>query len=129
MGEGLSVPVTERVILRDVVSEIVPELHCVGRRDAGTVKAGDGVILRDFVRVTETVRERVILTERVKLPDTVGLIDRVKGILDAIGEPLLVSEFEPVRLSVTVELIDLVNGHVVGIGEGLRVTVFERVRL
>jgi len=63
IGEGLSVPVTDRVRLSDLVSEIVAEGVPVARRDAGTVGGG----------------ERLILRERVSVTDTVGLIDRVNG--------------------------------------------------
>ena len=63
IGEPLLVREFERVKLTDVVREMVPEGVPVGRSDGGIVTAGDGVIVRDFVRVT----------------DTVGLIDRVNG--------------------------------------------------
>ena len=79
--------------------------------------------------VTDTVRERVILTERVRVTDVVGLIERVNGWVVGIGEGLSVPVTDRVRLTVTVGLIDLVNGHVVGIGEGLLVREVDRVRV
>jgi len=63
IGEPLLVREFDRVKLTDPVRVIVPEGVPVGRRDGGIVTAGDGVIVRERVRVT----------------DVVGLIDRVNG--------------------------------------------------
>ena len=149
IGETLLVSVVDFVRLTDVVRVIVPEGDFVPTWDAGTVKGGERVILRDFVR----------------LGDTVGVIERVKGLVVAIGEPLLVSvvdlvilrdvvrvivpegDFVPtwdagtvkggervilrdfVRLGDTVGVIERVNGLVVAIGELLLVSVVDLVIL
>jgi len=143
----LLVIVTDRVILTDTVLDPVTDPDRVPNADAGTVYCGEGVTVRERVRVRETVglidlvngcvvgtpdlvivtdTDRVILTDTVLDPVTDP--DRVPN-ADAGtvygAEGLLVTE--RVSVSDTVGLTDSVKGRVVGIADRLTVTDTDRV--
>jgi hypothetical protein len=106
---------------------MVAEGDFVPKGDAGTVGAGERLldILLERVRLTEVERERVIVTERVRVSDTVVVIDLLNGRVVAMGEGLLLNVGERVRLTETVGEIDCVYGHMgrgegVGLGEAVR---------
>jgi hypothetical protein len=81
---GLRVTVTEleRVLVPEGERVRLPDVDRVGRRDAGIVNRGD----------------RLGLTERVLVLDTVGVTLRVNGRVVAIGDLVTVTELERVRL-------------------------------
>jgi ferric-dicitrate binding protein FerR (iron transport regulator) len=145
IADPLLVIVTERVILTDTVLDPVTDPDRVPNPDAGIVTWGEGVLVTERVRVSDTVgltdrvkgwvlgtgdlllvivKERVILPETLRVPETdpdlVGNPDA--GIVNW-GEGVLVTE--RVRVSETVGLIDRVNGQLVA--NGLRVPVPHRV--
>ena len=83
IADRLRVMVTERVRLSDIVLDTVTVLVIVGNPDAGTVYRADGLLV----------------TERVSVTETVGLIDRVNGWVVGIADGLRVMVTERVRLS------------------------------
>ena len=111
MADGLIVMVTERVKVSDTVMEPVTDTDLVAKAEAGTVYGAEG----DLV------------TERVSVTETVGLIDRVNGQLVANTLGLPVTDLDIVREPVV--LIVRVFGQLVAMGLWLRVNVTVVVRV
>jgi hypothetical protein len=102
---------TDRVILTDTVLDTVTEPDRVLNPDAGTVYRGDEVTVR----------------ERVRVSDTVGLIDLVNGCVVANG--LRVPDPHRVIVRETVRLTDRVFGKLVAIALLLRVILTLTLRV
>ena len=100
------------------VLEIVPEVVTVGNKDAPTVgiEGGEGVTVIERLRVKDVVTERVIVTDTVRVSDTVA--DLVNGCV--VGMAVL--EIVPDVLAVGNK-----DAPTVGIEGGEGVTVIERL--
>jgi len=74
IADPVMVIVTERLKVSDTVLVPVTETDTVGKLDAGIVTWAEGLLV----------------TERVRLTDTVGLIDLVNGQLVGTPDPVMV---------------------------------------